>query len=218
MNPLDRQAFQERYTKRLLEFGHDPRTLGWDKGKQSDRFEALTQLLPIPRLGSVLDVGCGFGDLIPFLRQRGFAGRYTGIDFVPGLIDVGRSVHPSDEFIGADFASFSFDQTYDLVTASGIFNARLNGEAQDDSIRSTLAKMFSLANVAVSADFLSAQADMRRPDLSYAAPDEILRFGQSLTRRAALLHHYMPFEFAVYLFKDQRFDNRTLFFPLFGDE
>jgi SAM-dependent methyltransferase len=213
MNDHDRQEYRRRYCERLARFHHDPRTLGWDKGKQPERFAALTQLLPMDRLGSVLDVGCGFGDLFPFLRRHGFRGSYTGLDFVPELIAVGRQAYPEAEFVVADFADYQAAGRFDVVLASGIFNARLTGEDQWAHVTATLRHMHATCRVAACADFLTAYVDYRRDDLFYASPEQLHQFAKSLTRRVALLHHYMPFEFALYLFKDDRVADRALFFP-----
>jgi SAM-dependent methyltransferase len=170
----------------------------------------------VERLGSVLDVGCGFGDLLPYLKEKGFAGAYTGVDFVPELIEVGRQAYPDARLEVADFSTFKPHESFDLVLASGIFNARLKDEDQRVYIENTLKKMWTHARVAASADFLSGYVDFRREDLNYTSPEAVLAFAKNLTRRVALLHDYMPFEFALYLFKDDRIAERTLFHPLEG--
>lgn len=213
MNDADRSVYQARYRTRLAEYGVDPRTLGWTKGKQQERFAAAVELLPIDQLRSVLDVGCGFGDFFPFLRSRGFSGTYTGIDFVPELIEQARLLHREGEFVAGDFEQMELGN-YDLVAASGIFNARLMGEDQAAYIRRTLEKMFRHAKTAVAADFLSTLADQRRDDLYYSDPLTILDVAQGLTRRCALLQHYLPFEFCVLMFVDDRVDETVRFAPL----
>lgn len=51
----------------------------------------VRQLLDEGRFGTrILDVGCGNGELARELARRDFTGRYTGIDFSPGLLDVAR--------------------------------------------------------------------------------------------------------------------------------
>ena len=106
MNREDHGIYRERYLQRLAEFGHDPRALGWTKGKQEERFSALTSRVDLTRAKSVLDVGCGFGDLFPFLTERGFRGRYVGIDFIDELLEVGRQAYPDAELTLADIDEF----------------------------------------------------------------------------------------------------------------
>jgi SAM-dependent methyltransferase len=211
MNDTDRREYCQRYRERLARFHHDPRTLGWDKGKQPERFQALTELLPIAHVGSLLDVGCGFGDLYPFLRERGFRGAYTGIDLVSELIEVGRTAYPEAELIVGDFTDYQRPDAFDVVLSSGIFNARLTAEDHWDYVRTTLGHMFDTCRVAACADFLSAYSDAPRAGLFYAQPEAVFRFAKSLSRRVALLHDYMPFEFAVYVFKPDEVADRALF-------
>ena len=217
MNEYDRAEYRRRYGERLTRYHHDPRTLGWTKGKQPERFEALTQLLPLERLGSLLDVGCGFGDLWPFLRARGFQGAYTGLDFIPELIEVGRAAYPQASFLVGDFGDLEAANRFDVVLASGVFNARLQAEDPWEYLTATLRRMHATCRVAACADFLTSYVDQPRDDLFYTSPEQVFGFARSLTRRVALLHHYLPFEFAVYLFKDDRLAERARFPPLVSE-
>jgi len=67
MNQNDLKNLIDRYSRRFESFGYDPRTLGWDKGKQMVRFELLTSQIDL-RGKRILDIGCGFGDLNIFLK------------------------------------------------------------------------------------------------------------------------------------------------------
>ena len=200
MNPDDRDGYRERYLARLKEYGHDPRSLGWSKGKQEERFTALTSRVDLTRVGSVLDVGCGFGDLYAFLQEQGFKGRYLGVDFIEELIDVGRKAYPAAEFAVGDIGELSDQGPFDLVVASGIFNGVLTHEDQWAHIETTLQKMVTLASFACAADFMSSWVDYRRDDTFYAEPERVFGIAKSLSRRVVLLHDYLPFEFAVWLF------------------
>ena len=67
----------------------DPaRRVGWrGAADQALRFEVIAAALPLERCASVLDVGCGLGDLAPFLRRRGWRGRYLGVDLLDEMVD-----------------------------------------------------------------------------------------------------------------------------------
>jgi hypothetical protein len=101
-----------------------------------------------------------------------------------------------------------------VVLASGIFNALLSGEDHWSYVTATLRRMLAVCRVAACADFLTGTVDFRREDLSYTPPEQAFAFARTLTRRVALLHHHMPFEFALYLFKDDRVTEQALFPPL----
>jgi SAM-dependent methyltransferase len=213
MNDRDRAAYRERYVGRLRVHGHAPPTLGWANGRQEIRFAALTSFLPLDRVASVLDVGCGFGDLFAFLRERGFRGSYTGIDFVPELIEQGRRAYAEAELLVADLAEFDPGRRYDLVVASGVFNAKLLAEDNWAHLAAGLRKMWELCSRVAAADFLTSYVDYEREDLYYASPEQVFGFAKTLTRRVALSHHYLPFEFAVGLFRDDRLAEGARFCP-----
>jgi len=214
VNPDDRSIYRARYLERLAEFGHDPRSLGWSKGKQEERFKALTSRVDLTRARTVLDVGCGFGDMYPYLRQRGFRGRYLGVDFIDELLAVGRSAYPDAELRHADIDDFDPDERFDLVVASGIFNGVLEHEEQWARIERTLSRMYELADFACAADFMSAYVDYRREDTFHAEPERVFSLAKGLSRRVALDHQYLPFEFAIWLFPDDEVREGARFSPL----
>jgi SAM-dependent methyltransferase len=214
VNPDDRGIYRARYIERLAEFGHDPRSLGWSKGKQEERFTALTSRIDLTRARSVLDVGCGFGDLFPFLREHGFQGSYLGVDFIDELLEVGRKAYPDAQLRNADIDDFDSSERFDLVVASGIFNGVLEHEAQWARIERTLARMYELADFACAADFMSRYVDYTRDDTFYADPERVFTVAKTLSRRIALDHSYLPFEFAVWLFREDEVQDGARFSPL----
>lgn len=214
MNPEDRGIYRARYVERLAQFGHDPRSLGWSKGKQEERFTALTSRIDLTGAQSVLDVGCGFGDLYPFLREQGFQGSYLGVDFIDELLDVGRKAYPDADLRNADIEDFDSTRRFDLVVASGIFNGVLEHEEQWARIERTLSRMYELTGIACAADFMSRYVDYTREDTFYAEPERVFTLAKTLSRRVALDHVYLPFEFAVWLFRQDDVQDGARFSPL----
>lgn len=86
------QATSERYNKRLQEKGEGAYALGW--GKKTYQFKRFFALLHAAEPGDfnnqiVLDIGCGFADLYPFLKKRGFKlKKYIGVDINKNFIDI----------------------------------------------------------------------------------------------------------------------------------
>lgn len=78
----------------------------------------------------VLDVGCGSGDLLAHLDQRGFS--IAGIDPAPGMVTLTRARVPGADIRsgGADDLPWP-DDTFDLVTA---VNALQFAEDTDDAL------------------------------------------------------------------------------------
>ena len=87
----------------------------------------LRVLDSLARNETILDLGCGNGEMVRELMRRGHRGRYTGVDFSLPLLEVAR--HGWEDapatFILADLTSADWDkkiiasltQPFDLVTA-----------------------------------------------------------------------------------------------------
>ena len=213
MHDQDKLDTQARYRKRWLEFGYDPRTLGWNKDCQWVRFEAVFEGLRPEDFASILDVGCGFGDLLVYLRGGGWTGRYIGVDLVPELIDEARRLHTDDtlaEFACQDIAGFHPTQPVDLAVAIGAFNHKIVA-GNLNFIGEAIEMMWGFSKRAVVCDFLSMFSDpeRREPTLYYAEPGEILAIARHYSRRVMIHHAYMPFEFQVKIWHDDAFSAPT---------
>lgn len=213
MKTEDRLDYVQRYEKRLEEFGDSPATLGWGaQGRQEIRFSVLAELaLRMPE-SSVLDVGCGFCDLYDFLGQHGWLGRYTGIDIVPGLLEVARRRHPGLELLELDITDESTPvDEYDFVISSGALNATLPSGSNEAHIGIALRRMFQRSRYATCVDFLSSYVDFQKPGAYHTDPGWALAVAKRLTRRVLLRHDYMPFEFSIFLFRDEAVSERKVF-------
>ena len=106
-------------------YGPSHRAVQWSSlDAQTRRFAVLCEMLDTDT--SVMDVGCGLGDLLGYLRrEKQFAGRYLGLDFVPEFIDHAEQQASDDH--QASFQLFDarfegFPRGYDVVVVSGAFN------------------------------------------------------------------------------------------------
>ena len=211
MDVRDREHYIHRYSAWVNEFGYSPKSLGWGEGQQSVRFSALsTEVIQNPT-SSILDVGCGFGDLYDFLITSKWHGQYTGIDIVPRLVEIARTRNQNLDVRLADLFELSDDRKYDYVISSGIFNGKLKYEDNKEHIRKALRKMFEIARVQVCVDFLSTYVDFQRPQAFHTDPAWALTTGMSLTKRVILRHDYMPYEFALFLYKNSAISRRNVF-------
>lgn len=204
----------ERYRSRFQQFGYSPLTLGWNKGRQAVRFQAALQCLDPNDFATVLDYGCGFGDLFGFLSSGGWHGDYTGVDIVPELIEEGRVRWASAR---AHFLCLTHDTPddippADLAVAIGVFNHKLKS-SNDEFIAQTLDVLWKLSRKVVVLDFMSTVADIRYDHLHYADPAEIYRLCSKYSKRIQIEHSYMPFEFMVKIWHDDSFDSAA---PVFA--
>ncbi len=207
MKQSDREVLSNYYGSKLKQYGHDTRSLGWIPGGRKARFTALTGIGDLN--GSrILDVGCGFGDLYGFLRGRGIQVDYTGIDINPEFIEIAKNAYREARFIAGDFDDDLLKEEFDWSFAAGIFTIRISDN--DAFIKTTLRKMLSVSRKGLSADFLMPTYSSN--DAYWRVePGEILRFCQTLSRRIAVRCDYMADEYCVYLYKNDRPDERNVY-------
>jgi len=202
-----------RYKTRYSLYGYSPKTLGWDKGKQRLRFQALTEHFRLEG-SSVLDIGCGFGDLNQLLAEQTDDYRYVGIDLVDDLISKAAELYaaPNRSFITGDFLRHEFTETFDYVVASGMFNHKLKQIGNDAFIEGCMRKAFRLCREAIAFDFLSDKVDYRYDHTHHSSPEAILSMAYRLSRNVILRNDYMPFEFSIIVFKDDSFHKENTIF------
>ena len=194
------------YADKVRRYGYDHRGLGFrTRSAQEKRFEALLSLGELDGR-SVLDVGCGFGDLLAFLDERGIRARYTGLDVCAPMIErcrdrfAGRDVH----FAVADVLDYEPGHEYDFVVASGLFG--LDAPGARERIRPTIARLFAWCSEAMAANFLSTKSAAPVEGRVYVDPCEALAMGLELTPAARLDHTYLPNDFTLQLFKTPRWE------------
>lgn len=67
-----------------------------------------------PENASVLEIGCGTGDLLAALRAK----RKVGIDYSQKLIDIASRKHKDADFLAMDAQNLAFDEKFDYVILS----------------------------------------------------------------------------------------------------
>jgi len=139
-----------RYYERLLrQHGHTPQALAERADdKDLEFYQYLFRGIELPEQQSVLDIGCGMGDLIDFLQLRQVPiTSYLGIDLVGPFIEQCRHEYlPPCEFRKANFISRSFAPTkrFNLVVNMGVLVSRVvNYEAY---VEHCITKMIALSS------------------------------------------------------------------------
>jgi SAM-dependent methyltransferase len=201
----DLSAVVAYYERRLREHGAAPAGVDWrDAASQRLRFDRLLTLCGAPGRASILDVGCGYGALLPFMRARGFGGDYHGIDASAKMIALARTAHvdPAARFTCASLAEVGDDAQADFVLASGTFNVKLDqprGQWEAGVLRS-LDRMHALARRGHAFNCLSSHSDPDRmvERLYYADPMFIFDYcRRTHARHVSLLHDYGLYEFTL---------------------
>ena len=215
MKPEEKEQTIKRYEERLLKYGPSAKALGWkDEEQQYMRFVILSEIGNLNDC-SILDVGCGFGDFYEFLKMRGVSVKYTGYDISLRLIEIAKERHPEATFEVKDILEESTDKKFDYVVSSGILNARLSDN--EGFLKGMIIECFGLCNIGVAINMMSNYVDYKQGELYYYSPEAIFTFCKTLTRRVTLRHDYMPYEFTVYLYKDDSINKRNIFVQAFSE-
>jgi SAM-dependent methyltransferase len=188
------------------------RQVGWrDEYAQHTRFQQL--LHAIRHSGDaqfqVADVGCGLGDLLPFMRAQGFTGlRYKGYDINHDMIEAATAYHQDPNASFQRIADLREIEPADYCVASGIFNAKLGHSDQEwwDHVQACIREMASKSYGAAAFNMLSTYSDREKQDTSlhYADPCRVFDWcKREITRDVTLLHDYGQWDFTMILRMDR---------------
>ncbi len=193
------------WNKNAEKYGDSPKAFDWgSRTSQVKRFEVLCDILPRSKPFSVLDVGCGLGDLQNLMAKWGLQfTTYTGVDISPKMIELARKKYPGVNFVTHDMAT-SLNWVYDYVLLSGTLNKRIADTAEQYAwAYQVLKESWAVAEKGMAFNMLSTYADHTAPDDFQYQPSKILEFCMGLSRWVKLDHTYMPHDFTVYLWRDQ---------------
>jgi SAM-dependent methyltransferase len=149
--------------------------------------------------GSLLDLGCGNGELLRFLNFMGFTGRYTGVDINLHLLDEARRRYPDHTFLEADIFKDEV-APHDFVVMSGLFNLNFGQDWQ--FIKDFIERMYTLCNHCVIFNAISTHVNFKDESMFYINPadlaDHILR---NISSRMELRHGFVPYNFTITIHK-----------------
>ena len=175
--------------------------LGW-RGAESQRkrFEVLLRLSDFTGT-TVLDAGCGYGDLKAFLDQHCRPFTYIGIDHMPEFINEAKARYcgsPDTYFYRTDFTLAQLPQV-DYVIASGAFCYRC---ADPGHYFSMVRKLFDAARIALAFNMLDRAAFPQHDLLTGHDRGEVMAFCRTLAPRVESIGGYLEDDFTVFLYRD----------------
>ena len=192
----------EHYSKEFTLYGEDIRSLGYTSAEaQETRMKAVSETVDFNNR-SMLDVGCGFGDLYTFLEKQGVRLRkYVGIDINPRMIDVARRRLPRAMFEVRDIMDSDLRDKFDFVVALGLFGLEM--PLWQDVVERQLSKMYDLCKIGIVVNFLSYYTSWRKTANShYAWPEDIFKFAlNNLSNQIVIRHDYRPSDFTIYVYR-----------------
>lgn len=187
------------------------KAVGWNLPEtQLSRFEAIYSYIKKDKNASIIDLGCGLGDLYSFLKSKGFQGQYLGIDLVPEMIDAARQKYPEAEFKIMDI--MKNDLKADYIIGSGIMSVKISRENdQWQWVQKLIKRMFELSEKAAIFNFLDSkyinEDGMFYPFSVY----QIVQYLVTISDIIDIKHDYLYYDFTLYLGKvgeEYRLENK----------
>jgi SAM-dependent methyltransferase len=178
-----------------------------DPQTQYFRFSELVKSLDLDdRRKTLLDVGCGNGELYKFLNFLGFRGQYVGYDINEKLLTQARSRFANIEVHNENIMSDEMKQRFDYVVLSGLFNVDVGQSTA--WVHDFLKKMFELCDCVMVFNMISTRVTFRDEGTYYMDPAEVLTFCiENLSKRTTLSHHNLPYNFTVSVFRSESWES-----------
>jgi SAM-dependent methyltransferase len=191
---------KEMYQNAFNTYGEGPKGLHWgDYFSMAVRFRNLVDGLDI-KGRSVLDAGCGMGDLLPYLHAKTDDFAYLGMDINPDFVKVAKKRYEGHNFeVGNPFDG-KLDRRFDIVISSGVMNTNIKG--WEKRRRDMIKNAFELTSE-VFAFNMAGQMGASRAfwKIAYADAREILAYCAKLTPKLVFKNHYDNEDFTILMYR-----------------
>jgi len=192
----------DSYKKSFKKYGVNPRALKWHSEKAAkQRYAQIVADIDFENK-SILDVGCGFGDIIGFISAKTKYFNYTGMDAVGDFIKEAKRRHPKQKFIIANFLGKPTSKKFDISIASGILNSNVKDNL--NYRKKIIKKLFKSTKYALVFNMAGSHLQPRPKKTSnvwFADSLEITEYCLTLTSKIILRNHYHKRDFTIVMFK-----------------
>lgn len=190
------------WNERTKKYGNNFEVVGWTEESQRKRFIALSQLGEFEG-SSLMDVGCGRGDLLKFLTSAGINVDYTGYDLNKEMIKFCHNIYPAiaENFQVFDILESTPPRRFDYATCIGVLNQVTSPESPEFA-SSFIERLYSLVDKAVAVSITSIHAPRKTSDTFYFDPADMASRISKFTTKFKIDHSYLKNDFTIFLYKD----------------
>jgi SAM-dependent methyltransferase len=191
-------------------YGDTHAGMGWPKPEHfRDRYRVMLDVIrgvPPGKL-TLLDYGCGTGNLLEFLQLSPLAEtvKYSGIDLSPRVLERAQAKFPAATFRCIDITQPGADiEPYDYVVSNGVFTSKFALAQQDmwASFASQVTRLWQLTRHGLAFNVMSKHVDWERDDLFHVPFDEMGAFvRKNLSSNYVFRADYGLYEYTVYVYR-----------------
>lgn len=196
MSKKDSVIIEQLYQKTLEKHPRGVKSYRWwCKAEQYSRFQELLKIAgTLKNLSgnSVLDIGCGRGDLYGYFIKKNVLVRYTGVDIMPQFIDEAKMLYRKAEFIQSPFLEWNTAKRYDYVFASGLISTRISDN--EKYMKQSISKMWELTKQGLVFNFLTVFRNDKLQHWYYYDPGKVLNWCVSHLKGVQSLQMSMGYE------------------------
>ena len=200
MSIINKIYIQKYHEHRIAEFGSETaESLGWfTTESQYKRFEVLTDIADL-NAATILDVGCGNGDLCCYLKEKYPQIQYHGIDFMETFLDNAMEktkTYDTATFYKGDFMTVDLP-VVDYILLSGTLNYK---NTDPDYIFNAITKLYQHSKKGLAFNLLRKTINPESIIVSYS-PDLIKAFCETLSPKVILKNDYDDNDFTLMVYK-----------------
>jgi SAM-dependent methyltransferase len=210
----DWSALVAHYERCLERHGATPKGVDWPNVPDlAVRFDTLLGLLdgaaPQPR-PMLLDLGCGPGLLLDYLRATGRLEtvEYRGIDLSPAMVAAARVRWPDRDISCRDVVKNPLpEQSVDYVIMNGVLTEKqtLSHEVMAGIAQELIVAAFTAARVGIAFNAMSRHVGWQRPELFHWGFDELSAFlRERVSRHYAFRSDYGLYEHTTFVWRAPR--------------
>lgn len=196
------EVLKKHYEPRIAKYSDNSKVLDWEnEDAQYKRFAAMTDNIDLAGR-SLLDIGCGCGDLYEWFERQNIDADYSGVDILDKMVDRAKETAPRAAFFCADIFDEDFNcrgelcrENFDITYTSGIFN--LNVGNNEAFLRKAIPVIAKMSKEAFVFNLLDPSSPDKDDDYFYFKPDAAIELASAFAERIELIQGYLDNDYTL---------------------